>query len=181
MGGFALALAGAPIGWLARKLSRPDPAPIQTAMAEGLGSEYMEFVRRAYRPGRSGDIQMLMAPYNSANYANESLSLVPQDPRTSHASLWMYLERIPMVVYGPGIVASSDSTERVTLADLAPTTAKLIGSQTFPADERQGHAAPAVDGSLGSHAEDRVHLRLRRRWVERPPCSGPTPGRTSSG
>ena len=142
VGGFALALAGAPIGWLARKLSRPDPAPIQTAMAEGLGSEYMEFVRRAYRPGRSGDIQMLMAPYNSANYANESLSLVPQDPRTSHASLWMYLERIPMVVYGPGIVASSDSTERVTLADLAPTTAKLIGSQTFPADERQGHALP---------------------------------------
>jgi hypothetical protein len=47
-----------------------------------------------------------------------------------------------MVVYGPGIVATSDSTERVTLADLAPTTATLIGSQTFPADERQGRPLP---------------------------------------
>ena len=35
-------------------------------------------------------------PYNSSNYPQESLSLVPQDPRTSHASVWMYLERIPL-------------------------------------------------------------------------------------
>ena len=44
----------------------------------------------------------LLAPYNSSNYPQESLSLVPQDPRTSHASVWMYLERIPLVVHAPG-------------------------------------------------------------------------------
>jgi Type I phosphodiesterase / nucleotide pyrophosphatase len=140
--GLTLAIVGAPIGWMARKLARPDPRPVQHAMAKGLGSEYMELVRRAYRPGRSGDLQLLLAPFNSSNYANESVSLVPQDPRTSHASVWMYLERIPMVVYGPGIVVPGDSTDRVTLADLAPTTAQLIGAESFPADERQGVPLP---------------------------------------
>ena len=142
LGGLALAIVGAPIGWMARKLARPDPRPVQQAMAKGLGSEYMELVRRAYHPGRSGDLQLLLAPFNSSNYANESVSLVPQDPRSSHASVWMYLERIPLVVYGPGIVVAGDNTDRVTLADLAPTTAELIGAQSFPTGERQGVPLP---------------------------------------
>jgi hypothetical protein len=141
-GGLALALVGAPVGWMARKLARPDPRPIQQAMASDLGSEYMELVRRAYRPGRSGDLQLLLAPFNSSNYANESTTLVPQDPRTSHASVWMYLERIPLVVYGPGFVAATDSTDRVTLADIAPTTAQLIGAESFPAEDRRGVPLP---------------------------------------
>ena len=111
-------------------------------MAQSLGSEYMELVRRAYRPGRSGDLQLLLAPFNSSNYANESVALVPQDPRTSHASVWMYLERIPLVVYGPGLVVAGDHTDRVTLADLAPTTAELIGAESFPTGDRQGVPLP---------------------------------------
>ena len=140
-GGLALALVGAPIAWTARKLARPDPRPVQVAMARDLGSEYMELIRRAYRPGRSGDLQLLLAPFNSSNYANESVSLVPQDPRSSHASVWMYLERIPMVVYAPGFVLAGDNSDRVTLADLAPTTANLIGAQSFPSD-REGEPLP---------------------------------------
>ena len=142
LGGVALAAVGAPIGWMARKLARPDPRPVQQAMAQSLGSEYMELVRRAYRPGRSGDLQLLLAPFNSSNYANESVALVPQDPRTSHASVWMYLERIPLVVYGPGLVVAGDHTDRVTLADLAPTTAELIGAESFPTGDRQGVPLP---------------------------------------
>ena len=53
----------------------------------------------------------------------------------------MYLERIPLVVYGPGIVAPGDSAERVTLADLAPTTASLIGYEDWPT-ERGGRRLP---------------------------------------
>src|SRR5947207_1388778 len=91
-GGLALAVGGPVIGRFARQLSRPDPMPIQASMAHGLGGEYAELVRRTFRPDRAGDIQLLLAPFNSSNYAPESLSLVPLDPSTSHASVWMYLE-----------------------------------------------------------------------------------------
>lgn len=141
LGGLAWAVAGPSIGWAARKLGRPDPRPIQEAMATDLGSEYMELVRRTFIPRRSGDLQLLLAPYNSSNYPQESLSLVPQDPRTSHASVWMYLERIPLLVHAPGLVAASDSDARVTLADLAPTTAQLIGFDGWP-DDRDGSPLP---------------------------------------
>lgn len=141
-GGLIWALAGPAIGWGARKLARPAARPVQEAMADGLGAEYMELVRRSYHAGRSGDLQLLLAPFNSANYASESLSLVPQDPRTSHASVWMYLERIPLVVYAPGRVVAADSTDRVTLADLSPTAAQLMGSDTWPSDERAGRPLP---------------------------------------
>ena len=125
LGGLVWVAGGAAIGRAAAKLARPDGGAVQEAAATDLGAEYMELVERSYLAGRSGDIQLLMAPFNSSNYTNESLSLVPKDPRTSHASIWMYLERIPLVVYGPGIVEPSDSEERVSLADLAPTTAQL--------------------------------------------------------
>jgi len=143
LGGLAWVIGGTALGRVAAKLTRPDAGNVQDAAATDLGAEYMELVRRAYHPGRSGDIQLLVSPFNSANYAAESLSLVPQDPRTSHAAVWMYLERIPLVVYGPGIVQRSDSAERVSLADLAPTTARLIGFDGWP-DDRDGRVLPGL-------------------------------------
>ena len=143
LGGFALVAAGTAIGRVASKLVRPDAQAVQEAAATDLGAEYMELVRRTYMPGRSGDLQLLLAPFNSANYSQESVSLVPNDPRTSHASTWMYLERVPLLVYGPGIVEPSDSEERVTLADLAPTTAGLIGFDAWPGD-RDGRPLPGL-------------------------------------
>jgi hypothetical protein len=146
LGGLVWVVAGTALGRAASKATRPDANAVQNQAAEDLGGEYMELVRRAYHPGRSGDLQLVVAPFNSANYAAESLSLVPQDPRTSHASLWMYLERIPLVVYGPGIVESSDSVDRVSLADLAPTTAKLIGFEDWP-EERPGRILPGLSAT----------------------------------
>ncbi len=143
LGGLAWAVAGPALGWTVRKVARPDPRPIQEAMAHDMGAEYMEMIMRAYHPGRSGDLQLLLAPFNSANYSNESISLVPRDPRTSHASTWMYLERIPLVVHAPGRVEPQDHTERVSLADLAPTAAAFMGMQSWPTD-RAGRALPGL-------------------------------------
>jgi Type I phosphodiesterase / nucleotide pyrophosphatase len=143
LGGFALAVGGSGAGWVLRKVARPAPRPIQEAMAYDMGAEYMELVRRAYHPGRSGDLQLLLSPFNSANYDFESVALAPNDPRTSHASTWMYLERVPLLIYGPGFVEPSDSTERVSLADLAPTAAKLMGFNAWPAD-RAGKPLPGI-------------------------------------
>ncbi len=141
LGGLAWVFGGAAAGRALRKLAVTDPAPAMHEMARGIGAEYMELIRRTYHPERSGELQMVLAPFNSANYAEESQHLVPRDPRTSHASVWMYLERIPLVAYGPGQIAPSDSQDRVTLADLAPTTAKLMGFDDFPTD-RDGEPLP---------------------------------------
>ena len=142
-GGLVWAAGGVGIGRLLATAGRPDARLMQREMARRLGTDYMELVRRAYHPGRSGDLQLLLAPFNSANYAPESLSLVPRDPRTSHAAVWMYLMRVPLVVHGPGIVAALDSEERVTLADLAPTTASMIGFDAWPSD-RDGRVLPGL-------------------------------------
>ena len=141
--GAAAAGGGAVLGRTIRTITRPDPRPVQEAMAHDLGAEYMDLVARAYHPGRSGDLQLLVAPFNSANYEQESRSLVPEDPRTSHASVWMYLERVPLCVYGPGI-APTDSEERVSLADVAPTMARMIGFEDFVDLGREGRPLPGV-------------------------------------
>ena len=86
LGGLVWVVGGAALGRVVSKATMPDAQKIQDAAASDLGAQYMELVRRAYHPGRSGDLQLVVAPFNSANYAAESLSLVPQDPRTSHAS-----------------------------------------------------------------------------------------------
>ena len=141
--GFLSLVAGTGLGRLIRRATTPDPRPALQEMARAVGAENLELVRRQYYPGRSGDLQLLLAPYNSSNYANESTSLARDDPRSSHASVWMYLERVPIVVYAPGIVEPSDNTDRVTLADLAPTTAHLMGFDGFAAPE--GTVLPGIE------------------------------------
>lgn len=143
LGGLAWLVVGDALGRVTRKLSLPDPRPVQEAMAHDLGAEYMELVRRAYHPDRSGDLQLVLAPFNSSNYPNESRTLVPQDPRTSHASVWMYLERVPLVVYAPGRIEASNDATRVSLADIAPTTARLMGFDGWPND-REGRPLPGI-------------------------------------
>ena len=137
LGGFAWLFVGGALGRATRSLTLPDPVRIQDAMANDLGAEYMELIRRAYHPGRSGELQLVLAPYNSSNYPPESRDLVRFYRATSHASVWMYLERVPLVVHAPGRLDAADDTTRVTLADLAPTTAALMGSTSWPAD-REG-------------------------------------------
>ena len=106
LGGLGLVgvTTGAAAGRAAKMLMRPDPDPDLEAMARDLGADHLELVRRQFHPERSGDLQLVLAPYNSSNYENESTSLVRDDPRSSHASVWMYLERIPLFVYAPAIV-----------------------------------------------------------------------------
>ncbi|HSL11679.1 MAG TPA: alkaline phosphatase family protein [Actinomycetota bacterium] len=142
-GGLAAVAAGAAIARVAKTVTRVDAVAAQDAGASRLGADYMELVRRAYHPDRSGELQLVLAPFNSSNYPEESLSLIPMDRRTSHASIWMYLQRIPLVAYGPGVIEPSDSEERVSLADLAPTTATLAGLQAWP-NGRDGRVLPSL-------------------------------------
>jgi hypothetical protein len=145
--GLAFVAGGSALGAVLRRVTRPDPRPILEAAARDIGSEYLELVTRAYHPERSGDLQLLVTPFSSSNYAQESLNLMPNDPRSSHAVVWMYGERVPIVVWAPGIVEPQDHDERVTLADLAPTAARLIGFDAFGAADGvplPGIAAPVT-------------------------------------
>jgi hypothetical protein len=59
----------------------------------------------------------------------------------------MYGERVPIVVWAPGLVEAQDHDERVTLADLAPTTAALMGFDGYQAADGvtlPGIATPAT-------------------------------------
>ncbi len=92
----------------------------------GLSLELLERTRRGYYPGRSPDVV-----------------IVPREPNffggffsTSHSGPWDYLQRVPLVFYGPGFVRpiGDVAVEReVTVADLAPTLAELLDF-SFPRD-----------------------------------------------
>jgi hypothetical protein len=140
--GFAFVAGGATLGRALRRLARPDPRPQLEADAASLGSEYLELVTRAYHPTRSGDLQLVVTPYSTSNYEQESLDLLPKDPRTSHAVVWMYGQRVPIVAWSPTRIEPFDSQERVTLADLAPSAAKLMGFDEFEAPD--GVALPGL-------------------------------------
>ncbi len=139
--GLFLVAGGTAVGRAVQKLTRPDPRPAIEAMARALGADNLDLVRRDFVPDRSGDLQLLLGPFSSSNYANESRKLAPKDPRSSHASVWMYLERVPITVYAPGVVEPGDNVDRVTLADLAPTAAHLMGFD-FPAPD--GKPLPGI-------------------------------------
>ena len=78
-------------------------------------------MRRGYYPGTSPEILF-----------------VPRTPdffggfvQTSHSGPWDYLAKVPLVFYGPGFirpVGAYRADREVTLADVAPTLAKLLGT-----------------------------------------------------
>lgn len=143
LAGLGLVALGAGGGRALKRLLRPDPRPAIEAMARDLGSEILTFMRRGHYPGRTGEIQLALRPYTVSNYAQESLALAPRDPRTSHAAPWMYLQRVPVVVHAPGVLEGpADVADRVTLADLAPTSALLMGFEGFAAPD--GSPLPGI-------------------------------------
>lgn len=68
------------------------------------------------------------------------LMVVPRAPNffgtfrvTTHSGPWRYLQEVPLVFYGPGYVRSQgalDLNRKVTVADVAPTLAELLGIES---------------------------------------------------
>jgi type I phosphodiesterase/nucleotide pyrophosphatase len=133
VGGLLAVVGGNAVGWALRRLTRPDPRPALREMAENLGANGLDLMLRTYRPGRSGDLQIVLTPGSTANYAGESKHLMHRDPRSSHALPWLYLERVPIVIWSGNASKPGDRIERVTLADIAPTIASMIGFDGYEA------------------------------------------------
>lgn len=143
LAGIGVVAGGSLTGRTIDRLTRPSPRPLLDGMASSIGSEGMLYLRRGVYPGRSGELQLVLAPFNTSNYSHESMTLREDDPRSSHAMLWGYTERVPIVVYPPGLISGPrDFTERATLADVAPTTARLMG---FDFEGPDGEVLPGIE------------------------------------
>jgi arylsulfatase A-like enzyme len=92
----------------------PVPGELSKA-ACGLPHEQLLRIWRGVDPGRSGQI-----------------AVVPQAPNFlgsnfPHSGPWAYLQDVPLFFYGPGIIPALGAVDRpATLADIAPTEAKLL-------------------------------------------------------
>ena len=81
--------------------------------------------RRGYVPVRSPEI--LPIPTEPHYIGKAELPV--------HTGPWDYLAQVPLVFYGPGVVEGGKTEAPVTLADLAPSLAELIGFEGFEAPD----------------------------------------------
>jgi hypothetical protein len=112
----------------------PDSSPAAAAdgraalwlkAACSLPTKYVTLIERSYYPGRSPDI-----------------FVVPKKPNffggfsgTTHSGPWDYVQKVPMVLYGPGFIRSQGEirlNRDSTLADLAATLGELLGTPLPP-------------------------------------------------
>ncbi|MDQ3876754.1 MAG: alkaline phosphatase family protein [Actinomycetota bacterium] len=108
-----------------------DPVPSFQAQACSLPRAWLERIQRGYYAPRSGQISFL--PRTPAYMATGAGGW-------SHSGPWEYLQHIPIVFYGPGIIPSTGNVSRpVTMADIAPTLAALLHGQLQTDD---GHVMP---------------------------------------
>ena len=89
-----------------------------------LPAEQLRRIAAGVRQDRSGEIQVV---------AHEPDFL---DGGLMHAGPWDYLQEVPVLWYGPGIVAEGGRVSRpVTVADIAPTQAAVLGFHGFHAPD----------------------------------------------
>ena len=84
-----------------------------------LPDEWLELTRLGYRRDRAGQIALL---------PRTPMYMTTGGNGWTHSGPWGYLQRVPLVFYGPGYIRSGvDSDRPATLADVAPTIAELLG------------------------------------------------------
>lgn len=114
-----------------------------------LPPEQLRRTIRGYYRGRSPELTFVStAPNYFGNFKTT----------TTHSGPWPYVQRVPLVFYGPGFVRSQGelSVDReTTLADIAPTFAELLRTP-FP-DQRPGKV---ITGALLPRAERNGKPRL---------------------
>jgi hypothetical protein len=105
-----------------------SPSPTQVAsgryarIACDIPGKQLQRILNGYIAGKSGELQFVLRTphFFGAN---------------SHSGPWDYLQHVPLFFYGPGHVAAAGKVDRpVTVADIAPTFARFLGSD-FDTDD----------------------------------------------
>lgn len=114
-------LGAIPLLVLARREAIPAAPPTKDPVARGcaLDADILARIWRGHDPVRSEDVT---AVPNVPNYLGSFRV-------TSHSGPWDYLQRVPLVVYGPERVESLGprSDDGITLADVYPTVGDWTG------------------------------------------------------
>lgn len=121
----SLVVAGLVLLWTG-PLTRGDELPSFREQICGLPREWLARIQRGHLEGRSGDISLL--PKQPAYMASGAGGW-------SHSGPWDYLQAVPLVFYGPGLIEPQTVSRPATLADVAPTIAALVHG-TFDSDGR---------------------------------------------
>lgn len=113
----------------------PETPSLATAdwfrTACSLPKSQLRRIERGYIPGRSPDLMYVPDPRNYFN-------------GFAHSGPWQHVQGVPLVLYGPGHIRAAgpvDADREVTVADITPTLAELIGTD-----------APMVDGNILTEA-----------------------------
>ncbi len=105
--------AGYGAGWF-----DDEELPSFREQACALPDPWLERIERGHFPEHSGHISLL--PRQPAYMASGAGGW-------SHSGPWPYLQDVPLVFYGPGLIDEGVEVERaVTVADVAPTLAALV-------------------------------------------------------
>jgi hypothetical protein len=114
----------------------PGGAPTVQEMADRLGADVVEHLRRGYYEGRSTDVAFVPEPGTSVvRWSGKGLGTDLSDPRTTHPTPWDYHQRVPVVLYGPGYIRGGFTSQRsVDVTDIEPTFARLMGFDFDPPD-----------------------------------------------
>jgi arylsulfatase A-like enzyme len=87
---------------------------------------YLDAVRKAYYPGRSGDVQAVLRPYWMFSSSSNS---------TTHGSPHAYDTNVPILLWGPKWVSPGQREARAEVTDIAPTLAGVLGIRAPAAAE----------------------------------------------
>lgn len=113
-----------------------------------LDEKWRELIVRGYHPRRSGQISYL--PRTPIYFAGGG-------DGWSHSGPWPYLQEVPLVFYGPEVIAPVGRIANGdrTLADLAPTLATLLGGALGSADGSNLDEVARLEDAV-----DRARLKL---------------------
>ena len=106
---------------------RPLPKKAYLRAACGLPAEWVERIYRGWKPGSARDDDLVLVP-TPPNYMGTFIN-------TSHSAAYDFLQEVPLVLYGPGLIKPTGPTRlegEVTIADLAPTFAELMDFEGWP-------------------------------------------------
>lgn len=111
----AAVAAGSALALVAGAVPAEGASPV-TRAACSMPRAFLERTVRGVYPGRSGEVQIVTPQPHFVG------------PGYPHSGPWPYLQRVPLLLYGPGHVRAGVTAGRpVTVAALAPTVAELIG------------------------------------------------------
>ena len=109
----------------------PIPEDAYLRRACKMPDEWIRYIRRGWDPGAARDQDLVVVP-KSDNYIGSLIN-------ASHSGPYDFLQEVPLVAYGPGFIEPKGRItldREVTVADIAPTLAKLMGMEFDVATSR---------------------------------------------